>query len=182
MTESLQLNAQLATFLAPLLWNLVAYRPHHDRRMVSVIQNKIGDILHSPLAEMTSVAILALRINPHIKRLSHHHHAQRIAEFHLPSRWHIVRRTNGITSHCLHHLNLTNQRRLVDCSAQRAQVVMQTNALQFQRLTIQLETMLTIYANGTDTYLHRLAVHLSHVLHIAQRNTQRIKIGRFWRP
>ena len=60
--------------------------------------------------------------------------------------------------------------------------MVQTDTFYFSGNAIQLETMLTIYANGTDTYLHRLAVHLSHVLHIAQRNTQRIKIGRFWRP
>ena len=60
--------------------------------------------------------------------------------------------------------------------------MMQADAFNLARLAIQLETMLTIYANGTDTYLHRLAVHLSHVLHITQRNIQRMKIGRLWRP
>ena len=67
VAEVLQSDGNLAAFLAALLRNLVAYRPHHDAGMVAVGQYEIGDVFVGPLTEEAGVAILALRINPHIE-------------------------------------------------------------------------------------------------------------------
>ena len=76
MTDILQMLGNLHTLLAPLLRNLVADAPHDDARMVAMVLHKICDIPVTPFLEELGVAILALRINPHIEALCHHHHTE----------------------------------------------------------------------------------------------------------
>ena len=83
MAKPLQLDADLASLLAPLLRNLVTYRPHHNRRVIAVIEHEVSNILLSPLAEEAGIAVLAFRIEPHVERLGHHHHTHRVANLHL---------------------------------------------------------------------------------------------------
>ena len=53
-----------------------------------------------------------------------------------------MRGTDGVAPHLLHHLDLTDEGRLVDGSTQRTEVVMQTNTFNFTCDTIQLELTL----------------------------------------
>ena len=76
MTDILQMLGNLLTLLTPLLRNLVTDAPHDDARMVAVMLHQIGHILVAPFLEELGVAILALRKNPHIETLCHHHHAE----------------------------------------------------------------------------------------------------------
>ena len=120
MTQALQLNTYLPSFFAFLFRNLVANRPHHNAGVVTVIQNKVCHIFHGPFLKETGIAVLTLRINPHIERLGHHHHTQRVTNVHLPRGRHIVTGANGVTAHLLQHINLTNQGRLINGSAKRS--------------------------------------------------------------
>ena len=76
MTDILQMLGNLHTLLAPLLRNLVTDTPHNDARMVAMMLHQIGHIPVAPFLEELGVAILALRINPHIEALCHYHHTE----------------------------------------------------------------------------------------------------------
>ena len=152
VTESLQLFGYLPAFLAPLFRNFITNRPHHNTRVVAMVQHQVGDILQRPFLEETRITVLALGINPHIKALCHHHHTHRVANLHLPRRRHVMSRTDSVATHLLQHTNLSDEGSLVDGSAQRTQVVMQTNTLQFPCLSVQLETAFTRHPDCADTY------------------------------
>ena len=162
MTDILQTLSNLHTLLAPLFRNLVTDAPHHDARMVAVVLYQIGDILIAPLLEKLGIAVLAFRINPHIETLCHHHHTEGIADFHLHGRRHVVGSTDGVATHLLHHLDLTDKSCLVLCCTQWTEVVVQTDTLQLSGNAIELETIILGYGNGADTGLQGL--HISHLL------------------
>ena len=142
MTDILQMLGYLHTLLAPLLRNLVTDAPHHDARMVAMVFHQIGDILVAPLLEELGVTVLALRINPHIEALCHHHHTEGITDFHLQGRRHVVGSTDGVATHLLHHLDLTDESCLVLCCSQRTEVMVQTDTFQFTGNAIELETII----------------------------------------
>ena len=144
----------------PLLGNLVAHAPHDDARMVTVIEHQIADVLLPPLVPIAAVAIAHLGLLPPVKTLGHDHHAQAVADFHLHRRGHIVAGADGIGAHGLHHLNLADQRCLVDGSTQRAKVMVQAHAFNLAALAIELETALLAEGNGTDAHFLALAIHL----------------------
>ena len=139
VAEVLQVGSNLGTLLAPLLGNLVAYRPHHDTRVAAVGQHQIGDILVGPLTEKACVAVLALRIDPHVEALSHDHHTQRVTDVHLPLARHVMRGAYGVAAHGLHRLDLADKRGLVHGGTERTEIVVQTDTLQLARHTVQLE-------------------------------------------
>ena len=180
MTDILQMLRNLHTFLAPLFRNLVADAPHDDARMVAVVLYQIGDILIAPLLEELGVAVLALRINPHIETLCHDHHTEGIADFHLHGRRHVVGSTDGIATHLLHHLDLTDKGCLVLSCSQRTEVVMQADTLDFAGDAIELKTIILGYGNGADTGLQGL--HISHLLSFISGKLYLIEIRRFRRP
>ena len=180
MTEVLQTLSNLHTLLAPLLRNLVTDAPHDDARMVAVVLYQIGDILVAPLLEELGVTVLALRINPHIEALCHHHHTEGITDFHLHGRWHIVSCADGVATHLLHHLDLTDESSLVFCCTQWTEVVVQADTLQFAGNAIKLETIFLGYRDGTDTGLQGL--HISHLLSFISGKFYLIEVRRFRRP
>ena len=75
VAETLQADADLSAYLAVLLRNFVADRPHHDGGVVAVGLHQIGDVLLGPLVEETGIAVLAFGVLPHVETLGHHHHA-----------------------------------------------------------------------------------------------------------
>ena len=180
MTDILQMFGYLHTLLAPLLRNLVTDAPHHDARMVAMVFHQIGDILVAPLLEELGVTVLALRINPHIEALCHHHHTEGITDFHLQGRRHVVSSTDGIAPHLLHHLDLTDESCLVLCCAQWTEVVVQANALNLSGDAIELETIILGYRNGADTSLQSL--NISHLLAFISGKLYLIEVRRFRRP
>ena len=107
-----------------------------------MVFHQIGDILVAPLLEELGVTVLALRINPHIEALCHHHHTEGITDFHLQGRRHVVGSTDGVATHLLHHLDLTDESCLVLCCSQWTEVVVQTDTLQFTGNAIELETII----------------------------------------
>ena len=180
MTDILQMLGYLHTFLAPLLRNLVTDAPHDDARMVAVVLYQIGDILVAPILEELGIAILAFRINPHIETLCHDHHAERVADFHLHGRRHVVGGTDSIATHLLHRLDLTDKGCLILCCSQRTEVMMQADTFQFTGNAIELETIILGYGNGADTGLQGL--HISHLLSFISGKFYLIEIRRFRRP
>ena len=100
-----------------LFGNLITYRPHDDGGMVAVGQHQVLNVLLPPVVEETGIAVLALRIDPHVETLGHHHHTERVAEVHLHLRGHIMRGTDSVATHVLHGLDLTDEGTLVDGSA-----------------------------------------------------------------
>ena len=124
MTDVLQVLRYVASLLAPLFWYLVADAPHHDGRMVAVVEHQILYVLVSPFLEVKGITVLAFRINPHVETLRHDHHTHRVAHLHLPCRRHVVRRADGVTTHLFHRAYLSDERRLVDSCSNRTKVVM----------------------------------------------------------
>ena len=152
VTDVLQVSGYLPTLLAPLLRNLIADAPHHDRRMIAVAEDQILDIPVVPLLEEPCISILAFRINPHIKAFGHDHHSHRVAYLHLPCRRHIMSRTDGVASHVLHYAQLSYERSLVDRCAQRSKVVVQAHPFYFTGHPIELEPIL--FTDGDCPYAH----------------------------
>ena len=50
---------------------------------VFVGKDKVPEVALPPILVKAAIAVLALRIYPHIETLSHHHHAEGIIDFHL---------------------------------------------------------------------------------------------------
>ena len=110
------------------------------------------DVAVAPLLEEAGVAVLALGVDPHVERLGHDHHAQRVANLHLHLARHVVRCTDGIAAHVFHGLHLADEGGLVDGSTQRPEVVVQADALQFARLAIQLEAAFARHCDGANAH------------------------------
>ena len=142
MDESLQTDAELTAHLAALLGNLVADGPHDDAGVVAVGYDEVGDVTVGPLVEEACVAVLALRVAPHVERLGHDHHAQRVADVHLHLARHVVSRADGVAAHVLQNLDLADERGLVDGGTEGTEVMVQTDSAQLARLAVQLEAFL----------------------------------------
>ena len=91
-----------------------------------------------------------------------------------------MRRTDGVAAHLLHHLNLSDEGRLVDGSAKRSEVVVQTDALDLASDTVELEAALLRYADGADAELLADLVEGLTVLHIL--DVRRVEIRCLRRP
>ena len=76
VADVLQSACNGGAVLAALFGNLVAYRPHHDRRVVAVGPHQRLHVAVAPFLEETGIAVLALGVDPHVERLGHDHHAQ----------------------------------------------------------------------------------------------------------
>ena len=70
--------------------------------------------------------------------------------------------TDGVTAHLLHRLDLADECRLVLCSSQRTEVVMQADTLDLTGNAIELEAIILGYRDSTDSGLQRLDI--SHLL------------------
>ena len=90
MAQLLQMAGYLTAFLATLFGDLIADAPHDDARVVSVDKHEVRDISVGPLVKETGIAILALRIEPHVETLGHDHHTQRVADIHLHLTRHVM--------------------------------------------------------------------------------------------
>ena len=152
VADVLQVARHVGAALHALLGYLVAYRPHHDARMVAVGQHEVLHILVAPLLEEAGVAVLALRIDPHVERFGHDHHAQRVAHLHLHLARHVVSRAYGVAAHVLENLYLAYECGLVDGGAQWSQVVVQADALELARHAVEPETAIGTDADGAQTY------------------------------
>ena len=88
--------------------------------------------------------------------------------------------TDGVATHLLHHLDLTDKSCLVLCCTQWTEVVVQTDTLQLSGNAIELETIILGYGNGADTGLQGL--HISHLLSFISGKFYLIEVRRFRRP
>ena len=126
---------QVAQHLGPVLHALfgyfVAHAPHHDAGVQAVGLDEVLDVAVAPLPEEAGVAVLALWIDPHVEALGHDHHAERVAQVHLHLRGHVVGRADGIAAHGLQQLDLADEGGFVDGGTQEAEVVVQTDTLDF---------------------------------------------------
>ena len=77
---------------------------------------------------------------------------------HLGSR-RIVAGTNGIHTHIFHDLKLTFQSAGVDGWAEASQIVMQTNATNFRRLPVQIESGGNIETESTEAKQRFVTIH-----------------------
>ena len=112
------------------------------------------DVLVAPVLEEAGVAILALRVNPHVEALCHDHHAQRVAHVHLNLRGVVVRRADGVAAHGLELLDLPYDGRLVDRGAQWAEVMVQADAFYLSALAIEPEAMDGVHLDRTYAKTH----------------------------
>ena len=159
MADVLQTSCDGDALLAPLFRYLVADGVHHQRGMVAVVAYEVLDVLVGPLVEEAGVAVLALRIAPHVEALGHDHHAQRVVDLHLHCRRHVVGRADGVAAHVFENLHLADERRLVDSGAERSEVVVEAYALELTAHAVELEAMLTREGDRADACLHCAAVH-----------------------
>ena len=158
MNEVLHLTCHAVTLLGSLFGNLIADGPHHDGGMETVGKHQILEVAPPPILIETTVAVLAFRPLPHVETLCHHHHTEGVIDFHLHLRGCVVRGAYGVTSHAFQQLHLTDEGCLVDCCANHAEVMMQTDAFNFSGFSIQHETAIRCHFYSSDAILHGLLV------------------------
>ena len=145
-----------------------------------MVQNEVCNVLFCPFLEESGIAVLAFRVYPHIETLCHHHHSEAVADIHLHCRRHVVRGSDGITSHFLHQLYLAYQCSLVDGSSERSEVVVQADSLYLSRNAVQHESALFADADSPDSEVRYCLIYHLVVLH--QAGAHFIQGRGLWRP
>ena len=137
VAKLLHLSAQSDGCRVRLFIDLIAYRPHHNGRMVAEEADKRFEVPSPASVEDKVVAVPAFRLAPFVERLRHHHHSLFIANVHLPLARHIVGGTDRIASHLLEQPYLPTERRFVECSPDRPKIMMETNTLELALCTVE---------------------------------------------
>ena len=144
--------------------------------MVAVVEHQVADVLLPPLVPVTAVAVAHLGLLPAVETLSHDHHAQAVADFHLHRRGHVVAGADGIGAHGLHHLDLADKGGLIDSGTQWTQIVMQAHAFNLAALAVELETAFLAERDSADTHLLRLTVNLQSLVAQCRRGCVQVRI------
>ena len=120
MTYILKHSCQLrAISLVTLIRYFITHTPNYNTWIISVVMNKIYNILLCPLIKYLMIAILTFCTLPFVERFCHNHHTHLIASLNKFRSRHIMRSTYGINTHILHYLYLTTDSSLIYCSTQR---------------------------------------------------------------
>ena len=180
VTNLLQMSRNLPTLFTPLFWNLISDAPHDDGGMISMIQNQVFDVPITPFLEKPCIPILAFGIDPHVETFRHHHHSQRVANLHLPCRWHVVSSPDGITSHIFHCLDLPCQSRLVDSRSKRSQIMVKANTFYLSGFSIESKPFLLVSSDSSNSNLDVLFINSLQIP--CQFYLQSIKIRSLWCP
>ena len=92
-------------------------------------------------------------------------------------------RPDGVAAHFLHHLDLADERRLVDGRAEWPQVVVKAHALELPAHAVEHETALTIDRHRADSEARRVAVDgLSTAVGLPYRQREPVEAGRLGTP
>ena len=116
----------------------VVLRPYHG---------KLGARCHRRFVKPAVVAVLAFGCGPFVERLHHDHQSERVTELHLLWVGHVVRCADGIGAHGLEHEQLVAKRVAVYGSAERAQIVVETDAAELALHAVKEKTF-------TPSHLH----------------------------
>ena len=148
--------------------------------MIAITTNKTHQIFLGPLVEKQIITVFTLGYRPFIERLGHYHQTHFIAKFHLPRSRNIMCRANSIAAHLFHDEQLTPQSGFIDSRTQRAEVMMQADAFEFTRNTIEDKPFFGRNLDTTHAKTGRIFIEQFTVFF--HRNHCRIKRRRFGRP
>ena len=163
----------------PLVGHFVAYAPHHDARVVAEPADEVHQIALGPLAELLVVAVFDLLRLPLVERFGHDHHARFVAYFDQLRSRHVVRGAYGVAAHLLQQPDPVPDRRLVHDAAQRSEVVVETDAPEFQRLAVQPESFALHGFDRADAEHGDVAVlQLAAFVDLRSRGVERRSVGR----
>ena len=110
----------LSGFIQMRVQNLVANRPHQQRRMIAVAANPRGDIRRHVGGEEARVVKRRFGTQPHIKRFVYHENAELVAQVHHLFCGRIVACAQGIDPHLPHGAQLAAHRLFVERRPQTA--------------------------------------------------------------
>ena len=82
--------------------------------MVSICEDKVGNVSVSPVLEEPGIPVLAFGIEPHVEALGHHYDPQRVVNLHLGLRGHIVGGPDGVCPHVFKNIDLADNGSFVD--------------------------------------------------------------------
>jgi len=105
--------------------------------MVTVTFYHVPQIAFMPLVPEFIIAIFHLGNFPFVKGFHLHQNAHLITKFQLLRRWWIVAGTDGIHPYLFHDLELAFRGTVVYRATQWTEIVMQTNAFEFHRMSVQ---------------------------------------------
>ena len=120
-----------------LLEDLVPDAPHHDARVVPVAPDHVAQVALAPLGEVLAVAVLDLRLAPHVEGLVQDEEAHPVGGVEQLGRGRVVARADGVRAHALQDLELALDRAPVDGGAERAEVVVVADALKRDAAAVQ---------------------------------------------
>ena len=91
--------------------------------------------------EESVVSVLAFRDVPFVEVLAHHHESHLVAELDKFFCRHIVGSSDSIATHVLEDGELSADRRLVYCSSERSEIMVQTYSADFSLLSVEEESL-----------------------------------------
>ena len=178
MADVLQHTSQFDA--SPLVRHFITHTPHHYTRIVTIVMNKIYQVLFHPFVENLVVTIRYLGTLPFIKRFKHKHHTHFVTSSHQLRCRHIMRSTDSIYPHIFHDTDLATDSRIVHSCTERTKVVVITYTLELSQLTIEEETLFRDDFESTDTETSGVFIHKS-IAFVYLRNSS-IKMRIFHTP
>ena len=115
-----------------------------------VAPNHRAQVGLAPVVEEEAVIIRALGHAPRVERFLHHDEAEAVAQVEELGRGGIVRSADGVAAQVAHEFELSLHRAQVQRGTQRAEIVVQTNALDVEALAVEEKTIRGRELNRAD--------------------------------
>ena len=116
---------------------LVADAPHYNARVIAVALYPAAYVALRIFNIETVVVVFGLSLFPHIKGFAVNEKSHLVAELHKLSCRHIVRCTDSIHAHLLHHTELTCKRCGIHSGAESAKVVVHADTVHFDHPAVK---------------------------------------------
>ena len=141
--------------------------------MISVPADPALDIAGVPFPEEPGVVVFRLGSLPHVKGFGDDKKSHLIREVQCFFRSHVVGKPDRIDAHFAKDLQFPRKGRPVERRAQRAEIVMLTDTVQFEMPSVQEESSLRIHRHGSKAHTVFFRIRLSFVY--PQSGLQRIQ-------
>ena len=153
-------RAFVIVVLLRLLFDFVAGTPEDDAGMIAVAMDKVCHVTLVPGVVIKMIVVRRLAFLPAIEQFIHHHEPHAVAQIEQLRCGRIVRSADGVAAHRAENLQLPLCRALVEGHAQRAKVAVVADALQFEHVTVEEESLFRVPLNLADAERRFNAIHL----------------------
>ena len=107
--------------------------------MIAVAPHHVAHVALRPFVEVLAVAVRDFRNAPHVEGFVHDQQAQPVGELEQFGRGRVVAGADRVDARALHDLQLSLGGAPIDGGTQRAEVVVQADAMEFHALAVEQE-------------------------------------------